>query len=1159
MLRSWFAVWMTHQSDWRLLRRFQRWLLYGGGMLVTLAVLVAAWRVADARINAYLAEQRQWFVVGRNVLANEIFTAQARMRQTMHAAEMYWQYRSRRPAGDALLNLERRLARHHGQDVIGGLHDILPLWFLSPPATTGYASPPVATRRRYLALAQHIALQRTINEKVHEYRLEGYFFDPQGRFIGAYPLQSPAEPLDRERLRVLHGFVEHVQERVAAQRARDATADRAQPSQLRRVFWLEPHQDVLTGQWVISYVGVARDRGQPFAVFVNNIALAFLQYRLSDARRDGVFLLLPTDAAPVSLPADPNQLGQRLMPAALAAREALAGGGASGNEVTFLHRQGALMFGQALPGTGWTLIYALDWRAVAHGLRHEAWLMGIATLGVLAMLWIVLFGFERWVFRPVHLRAKRVYESEQFNRTVLDMAPVGLCVLSFDHGGMLLQNDRMRVYTRDIRGGLRGTAMPMPVCLLETYRDAAPGDGAVCERDITGLRHDGQPAHLRCAMARTRYQGQSVLLCAVIDASAQKRLEADLLQASHAKSAFLANMSHEIRTPMQGMLGHLELLELSPLDGTQRERVGIVRAASQHLLQIINDILDLSKLENGHVRLDVQEVDIAHIVEQVALNFAPSAGKKGLALYCLPDPGLPCRWHADGTRIAQIVTNLISNAIKFTDTGEVVLRVCGARARNGVSLLRIEVSDTGIGIDARDQAKLFEPFTQADDTVTRRFGGTGLGLSLCRHLTQLMGGTITVSSAPGRGSTFAVALPLTVVPDDGSHAGKPLHKEMIAALIPHRASAAMMVRQLRRWGARVRLFQTLAQLSAEALPHGACLMVFGMSEDDVAAWFDAQSARISRRWVHIDAEHPLMPQRYDDGGWRVSQYNRAGWLSAIQRSGMPPGDLAAVPVRRCPSATTAGTTSAEQAPCVLVVEDHPVNRELLIEQLAHLGYRTCIARHGAQALPIVERGGVDFVLTDLSMPEMDGYQLASALRERGMVLPVIAITAHAGHEEWQRCWQAGIDDVLVKPSTLAHLRHMMSKWLGAWPPSVANTQEDAPVVLSANADLVMRRLANDARLRELLVRTARADLAALGRALTSGDWQTAALKVHRMKGAFAMVQAEAIVLCCERLEALLATALHGVMANALRDAWAALHHDVLALITRWEASAETRA
>ncbi len=729
--------------------RRQRALLYGGGVAVTVAILLASGLMLYTMAREAIQARYTTFAVRQFLVQFEFKMRTTGMDTLVTHDEAVWNARPTDPARVAAL------AAGRGRLVIQGSPTFPPTLVL---ADLSHAQP----AERY---AHDLAMASDMSYRVGAYvakhdadrAIAGYAYRPDRSFAVVIPEPVPADPLTASPNTDAHALVAKVA----------AGIDTPPPGVYE---WHPPVYDPVQRRDVFRIAGAVYDGHTPRVVFLSTLPVDVLRTRLTMGET--------TDAAIVA-----NAGGRTLLrtgtaaddDATLASIERLGARtratlGTGGPRTAF--GDGLFALSQPIPDTDWTLVQAFTLRSLLATLGVRAGGYAAIMLAAIALVWWLLVRFDRRVLKPDEARRRRVIESENLNRTIVEAAPSGIALLSLADGAVLLQNDTMRDYDARRAGG-----PSLPARLLERFDRSAGIDAWQSGLHVSLPTADGEPVDLLVNLVRTRYRDADVVLANFSDITSQKNVERELDNArqaadaaNNAKSAFLATMSHEIRTPLNAILGNLELIGREALADTQRERLHTVEGASSVLLDLINDILDLSKIEAGQMTIEAIPFDLAETIRQTGAMFEPLATAKGLQFDVFVDDALPARYLGDPTRIRQIAANLVGNAIKFTNHGEITLEVYLRDDADPDSPIAIGVSDTGIGMTDEQRATLFRPFTQADTSITRRYGGTGLGLALTKQLTQMMAGAIDVKSEPGHGSTFVVTLPL-----------KPATGEQIAA------------------------------------------------------------------------------------------------------------------------------------------------------------------------------------------------------------------------------------------------------------------------------------------------------------------------------------------------------------------------------------------
>ncbi len=625
--------------------------------------------------------------------------------------------------------------------------------------------------------------------------------------------------------------------------------------------------------------------------------------------------------------------------------------------------------------------------------------------------------------------------------------------------------------------------------------------------------------------------------------------------ATHTKAAFLATISHELRTPMNGVIGMTGLLMDTALAPEQRSYAETIRQCGEALLHLINDVLECSKIEAGKLELESIEFNLRTTVEDVLKQFAERAESKGLELNGLIHAAVPTGLRGDPGRLRQVLTNLVGNAIKFTERGDVTVQVYLEEETEGDALLRFDVTDSGIGISQETQGKLFQPFVQADSTMTRRYGGTGLGLSISKQLIELMGGQIGVKSAPDRGSTFWCTARFPKQPASVS-AILPmadLQGRRVLIVDDNESNRLILHHLVSGWGMQDALAEDAAraiQQIEEAFRRGApfdCAIVDvvmpGKDGLQLAAELQSLSCAASMRIVVMTSllqrGHAERARKVGAKGYLTKPVRHdelRDCLRTVLGMARAPVDTPQADDTAAPRLITRHTLAEHSTRRrVLVVEDNSVNQKLAVRMLEKLGYRPDLVENGQEALAALDAGAYDAVLMDCQMPVMDGFEATREIRRReaggaaSRHIPIIAVTANAMQGDRERCLAAGMDAYLAKPIKLEDMRTTLARWV--MPPASEDTDKGVVKSLGPASDgrlifdpsQMLQNIGGDQDLQvqlvDLFLERQAGMMSLIRQALSLGDAATVERAAHTLKGTAGNLCAPEVALAAGRLEA----------------------------------------
>ena len=782
-----------------------------------------------------------------------------------------------------------------------------------------------------------------------------------------------------------------------------------------------------------------------------------------------------------------------------------------------------------LDGSGWTVVAEISDDLAFAGQRRQA----SRVIGAAVLLGQILLAGLVLALRADRRRRQAeasLSDREEDLRGVLHAASDAFVSVDAD-GRVTAWNDAATTvfgHDRETALGADLIGLVLPPETVEQSRPilarmvAGESPGLLGRRfEVEAVHADGHRFQAEITLWLSSMAGAPTFNAFVRDVTERTRQQQEVaeardaaLEASRLKSEFVANMSHEIRTPMNGVLGMTSLLQDTPLDPVQRDYAETIAGSAEALLTVIDDILNFSKIEAGQLDIEAIDFELRPLVEDVASLLGPAAHGHGVELAVLIDPDLPTAVQGDPHRLRQVLTNLVGNAVKYTERGEVVVTV--EPGRLDASHVRIAVRDTGIGISPAHQVRLFEAFQQADASTTRRYGGTGLGLTISRRLVELMGGSLQVRSELRRGSTFFFEIPLP--PAASLPTAPPVPPDLAGTrilVVDDNATNRKVLQQLlTSWSLRPVCVgdgdSALAELQG-GIEDGApyALVLLDMNMPDTNGIEFADQVRADPR---LALTALVMLSSSGDAAERAAA-EAAGidaYLAKPVRQLPLHECLVELLAGRQPDVPATDVRTAQRAPAgrVLVAEDNVVNQRVVTGMLTALGYSVDIAGDGHAAVDLAGRRDYDLVLMDCQMPRMDGFAASGAIRAAGGDMPIVALTASVLEDNQERCLAAGMDDFLAKPLRRDRLAAVLARWADgggeAAPAAEAASPGDGEVREVLDPDLLEELVELGVEFFASLVtrftETASGRIDALEAAVLGGDPEEAARIAHALRG-----------------------------------------------------------
>nr|WP_320126204.1 ATP-binding protein [uncultured Shewanella sp.] len=1078
-------------SDPDLPGRYSRWLLLSGGFSISFIVLTVSVVQTTMLVERVIDDRMHLFQIQRGIIMKNLDRSQARLKQRVEFYEMLWRLRG----GENL-----PVARYRQELVKKGGITFTDTDITVTSAMLLSSDGDILTEHEldeFLSLMREVSPTPLLRQRESGHYLGGYIYSSNHRLLALWP------PLTFEKLQNVKkvGIDKFINNVVARG---DAVIAITNVDKLynERMFWIPFYKSSITDELTTDYAAPVYCDGKLVAVIVVTVPISKFSVLFQSSTHEAGFFVISSDRKHTFgvdnySPSESRWAKYILEYPSLLEHTDL--------RPAIIYRDGMFIASQLIQGPNWIAVYVFDWFTILLALKNKLITLGILTFLALGILWGFILMLDRLILAPLRIQSRLVYESDAFNHAVLNTAPVGLTIYDPCSNKVVMQNEvaecllspseRVNFYSEILVKAQLNRHI--------NQSDVQSKVNEVQTTEASVLSACGEQRELSVAYSHIRYQQREVILFSLTDISAQKttvrllqqaREMAD--QANQAKSMFIAMMSHEIRTPLHGALGNLELLALEPLTPEQKARVSTIKRAFDALLALINDILDLSKIEAHELQLHPEPFQLIELIERCAQTFAPVILDKNLRFFCLVDPELTGAWNGDGHRLSQVLMNLVSNAQKFTEEGSITIRAIPVEVRGDICWVRISVSDTGIGISHADINKVFEPFVQADRSINSRFGGTGLGLTLCRRIMTLMGGNITVDSEEGEGSIFTINVPLrhSLSYENCFQVADKYRFRTVVIVCDSPLWQLNLIEQFKCWIPDVEIIEA-SLLKPLPAPRTNAVIVFATSRTALSdPWRDILHTYLDT--VILSSGGPLYPERRNQD-LCVTSLSTSMFELTLAVCGKHDEVLEPLIVRQQRS-------EIHHYAKVLIAEDDPLNRTLLEHQLAALGYHYVDSvGDGQKALECCLTKSYDIIVTDLGMPQMDGFEFLKAIRAKGVNTPVIVSTADINGITQVKA--AGIVDVLHKPITIDRLNRSLEHVLGK---VMLDSQEISMKSLSTVTLIDMQAL---------FVAGWNTDEQGLLDALDANDGKRFLGYLHRLKGALLALDEKSLVVSIDIL------------------------------------------